>query len=87
MLLEQPFRTALSLWYYLIKESAYNKRKLYTKPINPETSTRENPINAHRTKLLLINGFRAMLNKRAENIKPTPIPTPANTIKGILDAK
>ena len=33
------------------EESAYNKRKLYTKPIKPDTSTRENPMNAHRTKI------------------------------------
>ena len=66
---------------------AYNKRKLYTNPIKPDTSTNENPINAHLTKLLLINGFLAILFNNIANIKPTPTPTPANTINGILDAR
>ena len=42
---------------------AYNKRKLYTNPIEPDTSTDENPINAHLTKLLDINGFLAIFTK------------------------
>jgi hypothetical protein len=44
-------------------------------------------MNAHRTKLLLIEGLRQIDNTKDENIRPTPIPTPANMIKGILDAK
>ena len=47
---------------------AYNKRKLYTNPIEPDTSTDENPINAHLTKLLDINGFLAILFNNIANI-------------------
>ena len=49
--------------------------------------TNENPMNAHLTKLLDINGFLAILFNNIENVKPTPTPTPANTINGILDAR
>ena len=44
-------------------------------------------MNAHLTKLLDINGFLAILFNNIANIKPTPQPTPANTINGILDAR
>ncbi len=53
--------------------SAYNNRKLYTNPINPDTSTNENPINAHLIKLLLIDGLREIEKSKNANIKPTPI--------------
>ena len=55
--------------------------------MKPDTSTKENPMNAHLTKLLLIRGLRAILPNKNENTMPTPIPTPANTTKGILEAK
>ena len=67
--------------------NAYNKRKLYTKPINPETSTKENPINDHLIRLLLIEGLREMANTKKANIIPTPIATPVKHIIGILEAK
>ena len=44
-------------------------------------------LNAHLTKLLDINGFLAILFNNIASIKPTPTPTPANTIDGILDAR
>ena len=47
----------------------------------------EKPMNAHLIKLLLINGFLAILFIKEPNIIPTPTPTPANTINGILDAR
>jgi hypothetical protein len=80
-----PFILFTSIIFLFV--NAYNKRKLYTKPIKPDTSTSEKPMNAHRTKLLLIEGLRQIDNTKDENIRPTPIPTPANMIKGILDAK
>ena len=53
--------------------------------MEPDTSHSENPIKAHRTKLLLINGLRAIDCNKKENINPTPTATPANTISGILE--
>lgn len=49
--------------------SAYNNRKLYTNPINPDTSTNENPINAHLIKLLLIDGLREI--EKSKNANPS----------------
>ena len=66
---------------------AYKIKKLYTKPINPETSTKENPIKAHRIKTLEIIGLRHTAKINILKINPTPIATPANEIKGILLAK
>ena len=37
---------------------AYNNKKLQTEPVEPETSTSENPMNAHRTKLFDKEGLR-----------------------------
>ena len=57
------------------------------RPINPETSTRENPIKAHRISILVIEGLRLIeIIKSAKSI-PTPIATPVRQIKGILEAK
>jgi len=64
-----------------------NKRKLYTKPINPDTSTNENPINDHLIRLLVIDGLREIEKTKKANIKPTPIATPVKHIIGILEAK
>ena len=44
-----------------------NKRKLYTKPINPDTSTNENPINDHLIRLLVIDGLREIENRNLIN--------------------
>ncbi len=44
-------------------------------------------MNAQRTNELLINGFRAIDNRRALKINPTPTATPANTTNGILEDK
>ena len=68
-------------------QKAYKIKKLYTKPINPETSTKENPIKAHRIKTLEIIGLRHKAKINILKINPTPIATPANEIKGILLAK
>ena len=50
-------------------------------------STKENPIKAHRTKLLLIEGFLHIDKTKKAKMTPTPIATPARQIKGILEAK
>ena len=69
------------------KNKACGKRRLYTNPVKPGASTNENPVNAHLTKLLDINGFLAILFSSIASIKPTPTPAPANTINGILGAR
>ena len=51
-------------------KNAYNSKKLYTRPINPLTSTNEKPINAHLINVLLINGLREIENTRKANIIP-----------------
>ena len=61
--------------------------KEYTNPIEPETSTKEKPVKAHRTKGLTGDGLRQIeIIKKAKRI-PTPIATPVRHIKGILEAK
>ncbi len=45
--------------------------------MEPETSTSENPMNAHRTKLFDKEGLRQIEIIGNEDIRPTPIPTPA----------
>jgi len=57
------------------------------RPINPETSTKEKPIKDQRIKVLLKTGFLLILKINIPNISPTPVATPANEIKGTLDAK
>ena len=44
-------------------------------------------MNAHRTKLFDKEGLRQIEIIGNEDIRPTPTPTPANMIEGILDAK
>ncbi len=56
-------------------------------PINPETSTKLNPINAHLINKLLTKGFFDNPNNNIENITPTPIPRPINDIKGKAELK
>lgn len=68
------------------QHKAYINIKHNTIPINPLTSTNENPINAHLTKLLLIAILRPKLFNNEPKIKPTPTPTPTNEIKGKLEA-
>ena len=58
-----------------------------TNPINPDTSTNENPIKHHLTSILLIIGLRLIDKTKNENIKPTPIATPAKQTIGILEAE
>jgi hypothetical protein len=48
--------------------------------MEPETSTSENPMNAHRTKLFDKEGLRQIEIIGNEDIRPTPIPTPADQI-------
>ncbi len=55
--------------------------------MNPDTSTNEKPIKAHRIKTLDITGFRHIENINTLKTNPTPIATPAKEIKGILLAK
>ena len=45
--------------------------------MEPDASTGEDPIEAHRTKLLLINGLRAIGCNEKESVNPTPTATPA----------
>jgi hypothetical protein len=44
-------------------------------------------MNDQRISVLLNTGLRLIDNNKKENISPTPTPTPANDIKGMLDAK
>ncbi|MCP4100321.1 MAG: hypothetical protein GY750_02645, partial [Lentisphaerae bacterium] len=62
-------------------------RKLYTKPIDPETSTKGDPIKARLIKTLEITGLRLIAKIDILGIEPTPIATPAEEIDGILLAK
>ena len=55
--------------------------------MNPETSIKENPINAHLIKTLEIIGLRHIAKINILKTNPTPIATPAKEIKGILLAK
>jgi len=55
--------------------------------MNPETSTRENPIKAHLIKTLEIIGLRHIAKINILKTNPTPIATPAKEIKGILLAR
>jgi hypothetical protein len=71
----------------LLNYRAYNSKKAKTNPINPLTSTKLKPIKDQRINVLLITGFLEIDNNRKAKIIPTPIPTPANEINGILDAK
>jgi len=66
---------------------AYNKRKEYTRPMKPETSTRLKPIKPHLIRLVDKRGLRAILKINNAKINPTPTATPARLIKGILAAK
>ena len=54
--------------------------------MNPETSTRLKPMNAHRTRLLVMIGFLHIELTNEPKILPIPIDTPANDNNGILEA-
>ena len=79
-----PVEHILSLHILII--NAYKNIKQNTIPINPLTSTNENPINAHLIKLLLTPKLRPKLFNNEPNIIPTPTPTPTNDINGKLEA-
>jgi len=66
---------------------AYSKRKANTRPINPLTSTKLNPIKLHLIKVFDKTGFLLIEINKKLKISPTPIPTPAKDTRGILDAK
>jgi hypothetical protein len=66
---------------------AYKSKKAKTKPINPETSTKLKPMKDQRINVFAMTGFLEIDNNKKAKIIPTPIPTPANEINGILDAK
>ena len=66
---------------------AYRYKKQNTNPINPLTSTKEKPINAHLIIELLIEGLRLIPNNKNPKIIPTPTPTPTKENKGILEAQ
>jgi len=55
--------------------------------MNPDTSTKLNPINDHLINVFDKTGLRLIDNNKKLNISPTPTPTPANDIRGMLDAK
>jgi len=55
--------------------------------MKPDTSTKLKPIKDQRINVLEITGLREIDSNKKANIIPTPIPTPANDINGILDAK
>ena len=48
-------------------------KRLKTEPIDPETSTREDPIRAHLIKTLRIIGLRHIAKIDILGIDPTPI--------------
>jgi hypothetical protein len=73
----------LVICYY----NAYNSKNAKTKPIKPETSTKLKPIKDQRINVFDMTGFLEIDNNKKAKIIPTPIPTPANEINGILDAK
>ena len=62
-------------------------KRLKTEPIDPETSTREDPIRAHLIKTLRIIGLRHIAKIDILGIDPTPIATPAEEIEGKLLAE
>lgn len=70
-----------------MKDNAYNIKNENTKPINPLTSTKLNPINAQRTNKFTIEGLRDKPMINAANIIPTPTATPRKDKIGILQAK
>jgi len=76
-----------SMLFYLKNYKAYNKRNANTKPMKPLTSTNEKPMNDQRINVFEMTGFLEIDNNKKAKIIPTPIPTPANEINGILDAK
>lgn len=55
--------------------------------MKPLTSTKLKPIKDQRINVLEITGLREIDSNKKAKIIPTPIPTPANDINGILDAK
>lgn len=65
---------------------ACSKGGLCTEPMGPGTSAGGDPIRAHLTELLDINGFLAVLFDSIASVKPTPAPAPADTIDGVLGA-
>ena len=66
---------------------AYKNKKQNTNPINPLTSTKLKPINAHLINELLIEGLRDIPNNKKPKIIPTPTPTPTKENKGKLEAR
>ncbi len=66
---------------------AYKCKRLCTQPLDPETSTKEDPIRAHLIKTLEIIGLRHIAKIDIRGIDPTPIATPAEEIEGILLAE
>ena len=76
-------------WFSIIwsESNAYKNKKQNTNPINPLTSTKEKPINAHLIKELLMEGLRDIPNTKKPNITPTPIPTPTKEKRGKLAAR
>jgi len=68
------------------KWKAYKIERLWTIPIDPDASAREEPVGDRRTRLLVIVGLRGMEEADEARTEPTPIATPAKLIDGILDA-
>ncbi len=61
--------------------------RLYTKPIDPETSTKEDPIRAHLIKTLEITGLRHIAKTNMLGIDAAAGATPAEEIESILLAE
>lgn len=55
--------------------------------MKPETSTKEKPIKAQRTKREEREGLRERERSKKEKIRPTPIATPAKPRRGREEAK
>lgn len=55
--------------------------------MKPLTSTKLKPIKLHLINVLDKTGLRLIDSSKKENISPTPIPTPAKDMRGMLEAR
>ena len=63
-----------------------NNTKLITKPIRPDASTKEKPMNEKRNNSSRWEGFLLIEYTKEANMKPTPIATPVKAFEAIAPA-
>ena len=63
-----------------------NNKKLITKPISPETSTKENPMKEYRNNSSRCDGFLPIDITNEAQVRPTPMATPMNAQEAIAAA-